>query len=179
MNRVYKEQRVLGIDIGFETTGMCYSSYPINKPLIYRLETGDKRTKWPGYKKFVSEFFCNEVNIPNIINSDLIIIEKPFNVPGHGKVLIELLGIFKREFVLWNKSFVEVPQKTLKKFATDNGNAKKSEMVKRALKEYQVEAETEDEIDAFWASLLGHCILQPEKFSKARQESIKKLVILR
>ena len=121
--------------------------------------------------------------------ADLVCIEKPFGIQGHGKVLVNLLGILQLFLVTQGTSHVEVPQTTLKKFATGYGRAEKSDMVLQAYKgrcgtnlipeDYSFEAKTEDEVDAFFLALLGHCILSQEHFTKAHQEAVKKLVILK
>ena len=101
----------------------------------------------------------------------LVCIEYPFNIKGHAKRNLELIGAIKRVF----KEFTvyEIPQSTLKKFATDKGGAEKSEMVMRAFKEFGVEADTEDEIDAFWVALaLKMKIEQPDDMPKYRRERL-------
>lgn len=182
MNSVITESKpinVLGIDIGFGITGLCYSPFPIDNPVITKLQLKERVVKWERYKLYVQSFFSDRANISLIYAADLVVIEKPFNISGNGRVLMELLGIFKREVIVAGKPLIEVPQTTLKKFATGSGKAEKSQMVKQALKEWCVEADSEDEIDAFWACLLGHCVLSPQLFSKARQDAVKKLTILK
>ena len=110
-----------------------------------------------------------------LLKHDFIVIEKPFNIKGHGEVLLQLLGIVKYILFIGDIDFCEIPQMTLKKFATGSGKAQKSDMVKRALKEFGLDVETEDEVDAFWCSKVGKALLEPGKFSKARQDALKKV----
>lgn len=107
---------------------------------------------------------------------DIIVIEKPFNVMGNGRILLELLGAVKYAL---DPSFriVEIPQTSLKKFATGMGNAQKSDMVLRAFKEFGVQASSEDEIDAFWMAVFGQHVLNiPEDAPAYRKEAVGKLL---
>lgn len=90
----------------------------------------------------------------------LICIEKPFNIAGTGRALIELLGIVKCKLYELDIPFLEVAQMTLKKFATGTGTAKKSDMAVSAWKKHKFEG-SEDEVDAFWLAMLGLCIHNP------------------
>ena len=106
-----------------------------------------------------------------------ICVEYPFNIKGHAKRNLELIGAIKRIFKDFN--FYELPQSTLKKFATDRGGAEKSELVLRAYKEFGVEAGTEDEIDAFWvAYALKLKIEQPDEMPTYRKERMDKIELI-
>jgi crossover junction endodeoxyribonuclease RuvC len=172
--------KILGIDIGISKLGICKVENGRIKHQVYF--SGNKKLKgFEKYKEFIKSHFCHPA-IPNLIaNADLIIIEKPFNIRGYGAILYELFGIIRYFLILYNKSFIEIPQTTLKKFATGKGNAPKSDMVKHAIKEYGFEAESEDEVDAFWCAMAGLCVrgdrdIDKKSFSKARKDSLKKLV---
>ena len=109
-------------------------------------------------------------------DNTVVCIEYPFNIKGHAKRNLELIGAIKRVFK--DYTLYELPQSTLKKFATDNGSAEKSEMVMRAYKEFGVEADTEDEIDAFWTALaLKLKIEQSDDMPKYRRERLDKIVM--
>ena len=69
---------------------------------------------------------------------------------GNARILLELLGIFKYNLTVLGHTVIEVPQTTLKKFATDSGKAMKRDMVLRAFKEYGIDDVGEDGVDAFW-----------------------------
>jgi len=173
---------ILGIDLGFNSFGVCsFDGESVESFVLFP----EKNAKKSQTLVFIKEIFFTDIAkrdklLNYILTSDLVLIEKPFNVKGFGIQLNELLGIVKYLCVHYQKPFVEVPQMTLKKFATTHGNAKKSEVVKQALKEFGFDASTEDETDAFMLSLIGDVMLQGKKsiaYTKARAESIVKLEI--
>lgn len=166
-------KKVAGVDIGYGSFGICGSQGSRSFVLKTKLKGIEKQ------KEFVITFLKSKdfSLFKELLNYDFIVIEKPFNIKGYGEILLQLLGMIKYIFFVNDINFVEIPQMTLKKFATGKGNSQKSEMVIRAYKEFNFEAETEDEVDAFWCMKAAECILNQKKFSKSRQDSLKKLIV--
>lgn len=176
---------VIGLDIGFNKFGVCILHDGGNISSYVLANTEKKVDEWKYYKE-LSKRFDTDGHLHQLRYADLVCLEKPFGVRGYATKLHELLGIFKYKLIEFTTPYVEVPQTTLKKFATGKGNAQKSEMVIKAYKEFGFEATTEDEVDAFWCVKVGLCLLNNANFgdgypsfSKARVESIKKLRIVK
>lgn len=171
---------ILGIDPGINKMGLC--EIIDNKYTSEVIKAGSLPKKTPpeiSRLMFFKYRLANNWHIHNgIAQSSLVVIESPFNVPGYGKVLIEVLGTLKYICIIHEADFCEVPQTTLKKFATGSGKAEKSQMVLKASKEFQFEAETEDEVDAFWLAQVGNCLIRPEQYTKQRQEAVSKIKIM-
>jgi Holliday junction resolvasome RuvABC endonuclease subunit len=178
-------ETLLGIDLGFTSFGMCkieveHIKRKIDFKSIESFSFKIKDRKLKKEEKHVA--FIQEVMLdPNIIemikDARFVSIENPYNMPGRGRNLIQLLGIVKLYCIDFKKPYIEIPQKTLKKFATSTGNAEKSKMVMKAFKEFNFEADTEDEVDAMWCCVVGLCMLYPSIFSVARRDSLKRIQI--
>lgn len=171
---------IVGLDLGFNKFGVCSLS---NAGVVssFVLTSEEKKVDEHKFYKELSKQLASDRFI-HLLVSNLVCIEKPFGVHGYATKLHELLGILKYKLIDWNVPYVEIPQTTLKKFATGKGNAQKSEMVIKAYKEFGFEADTEDEVDAFWCMKVGECLLIDASFlyfSKMRVESIKKLRIVK
>jgi len=178
---------ILGIDIGWNKLGASWIrkyKYSLYQTFFQVFRLDRKSQKMQKHKQFIEEFLYNEqADLYKLLKgAELVIFEKPFNIQGYGTQLYELLGILKYVLVLNSVPYVDVPQSTLKKFATGKGNALKSEMVKQAYKEYGIDVGTEDEVDAFFLALIGRCMknrkdIKDNSFSGARKTSILKLKI--
>lgn len=158
--------KTIGIDLGTSQTGFCEMGEGWTNISLYCPPKDEKdRVRYIADKlKYV------------VVQPDIIVIEKPFNVMGNGRILLELLGAVKYAL---DPTFrvVEIPQTSLKKFATDMGNAQKSDMVLRAFKEFGVQASSEDEIDAFWMALFGQYVLDmPDDAPAFRREAVEKMM---
>ncbi len=172
---------VLGVDLGINKMGLCECSDVRSESRLIAVPEAVKKAN-PGQKRlsFIKACANYDGELQTVMrDADLIVIEVPFNVPGWGKILVEVLGIVKFLAVTYKKPFAEVPQATLKLFACERGNAEKSQMVLRAHKEFNFEASTEDEIDAFWLAQLGRCLTNPEGWQKWRTSAIQKIQILK
>lgn len=156
----------VGIDLGTSKTAV-YTIGGLRSPVL--IQTSDKT---PDKVRHVTD----KVKLCVIETASIIVIEKPFNVMGNGRILLELLGAVKYALDP-SLRIVQVPQTSLKKFATGMGNAQKSDMVLRAFKEFGLEAASEDEIDAFWLALLGQYILNmPTNAYVYRKETVDTLL---
>jgi Holliday junction resolvasome RuvABC endonuclease subunit len=176
--------KILGVDVGLNAFAMCSIDCRKKGRLKSKVKhsvfgLSDNRSKAVSANRLV-EFLDRYINKieGEIKRNKYVVIEKPFGVMGSGRVLLELYGICK--YLCWKhkRKFVEVPQKSLKLFATGKGNALKSDMVLRLYKEHGIEGYSEDEVDAFWLAYLGYCILGKErKLEKFRKNVITKLVV--
>lgn len=172
--------RIVGVDLGFNKMALCCinvdekkkfrKSDIVNSVLLKSVEQGDKKHK---FAQFI--LIQRQVIQAMLHNSNLVVIEKPFGAMGYANILWELLGIMKYMCLVEGVEFVEIPPMTLKKFATGKGNAQKSDMVLKAYKEFGVQAESEDEIDAFFCALVGDCLVFKDKYSTSRRESLVKI----
>jgi Holliday junction resolvasome RuvABC endonuclease subunit len=179
---------ILGIDIGLHNFAICQveggkrwrkkrSIVEICRCGIGRIKTNKKiDNDVDRFGAFLNS--CNNIITNYVKESNLVVIEKPFGIMGNGRVLIEILGICK--YVCWlnKKRYIEIPQKTLKLFATGKGDATKSDMVLRGYKEHGIDGLSEDEVDAFWLAYLGYCIKNgyrgKEAYRKKVLEGLKK-----
>lgn len=157
----------IGIDLGTTQTGMWATGGGFGFNVLVVPPKGVDKVR----------FIADSVKGLILSTPDIIVIEKPFNVMGNGRILLELLGAVKYAL---NPQFriVEIPQTSLKKFATGMGNAQKSDMVLRAFKEFGVQASSEDEIDAFWMAVFGqHVLSMPDNAPAYRREAVEKLLV--
>lgn len=176
---------VTGIDLGLTSLGLCSLG---NKSI------GSDALKLPKNRKgldsmslFINTHFKEDVNetIDQYIRSaDLVVIEKPFKVMGHGKKLLEVLGIMEYLCQMADIPYVLVAQMTLKafaangrKFSTKKGQTKK-DLSNFVVQDYNKEFDTEDETDAFWLANIGMSILDPKLFSDKRISLSKKLQVI-
>jgi crossover junction endodeoxyribonuclease RuvC len=81
-------------------------------------------------------------------------------IVAHSYELAELGGVIKLFFCQKNISYIVVAPTTLKLFATGSGKAQKSEMMLHVFKRWNVELNTEHEIDAYALAQMGHTIWQ-------------------
>ena len=102
---------------------------------------------------------------------DLAVIEGPAGVkyPATAFVLGELRGAVMLRLFQHAVPFVEIPPKSLKKWATGNGNAGKDEMTQAAIGAgARIDRDQHDEADAFWLRRLGEAY--GAVASRAREE---------
>lgn len=144
--------RYIGID-----PGTCKTGLSIKSGKIFEIDTIVPTLKKPLERIiYISDVLKEKIKgTPQA----LIVIEKPFGIQGHARVLLELLGVFKYLLKKDGHEIVEVPQKTLKLFATGKGNADKSEMVLKAYKEFGIDNVGEDGADAFWLSEFASALI--------------------
>lgn len=111
-------------------------------------------------------YITSEIKKKLVNGSFLVVIEKPFGVIGSGKILLELNGVVKNMVYGLNQAVIQVSQKSLKKIATNNGNAKKEMMLKSANDECGIDLKKHDVADAFWLSMFGYWLVNgvDEKF---------------
>ena len=90
---------------------------------------------------------------------DLVVIEGySYMSTGQTLYLAELGGIVKHELYKREKTVVEVPPSTLKKFVTGKGNAKKDQMMLAIYKRWGTEFDNNDAADAYALAQYGRTL---------------------
>jgi hypothetical protein len=166
----------LGIDLGLTSLGLCQLRGGSNAN-THVLSLPKNRKGLDSLSLFINNHLLEDPNdtLESSIGSvDLVVIEKPFRVQGHGKKLFEVLGIVEYLCITQGVPFVLVAQMTLKAFAansrkfnTDKKKTKK-DLSKFLTEDYSYEFDTSDEVDAFWLAMIGDCILNPDKYPKSK-----------
>lgn len=85
-------------------------------------------------------------------------------------------GLVRHSLWAQNITTVEVPPKTLKKFATGNGNASKQDMIEAAAEKFNAEVSS-DEADAMWLVAVGitHYLGNRFDLPKVQLSALKKV----
>lgn len=87
---------------------------------------------------------------------DLVVVENyAFASKFTSFTAVEINAILRWELYSNNIPYILIPPATLKKFITGKGNVKKQYMILEVYKRWQVEAKTDDEIDAYGLAMLG------------------------
>lgn len=159
---------ILGIDPSLSSTGICLMSEDgqvIDSLAIKTDKVGPERLS------FFRQSFINLISMRPGIR--VFIEGYSFGSGGKRESMAELGGVIRLTLYDQAIKFIEVPPKTLKKFATGNGNADKIQMGVQLMKEYGLEYPTSDQTDAFWLCQFGrayHGLIT--NLSRARQEVI-------
>jgi hypothetical protein len=172
---------VTGIDLGLTSLGLCHlGSGPISTSV---LTLPKNRKGLDSLSLFINTHLKEDVDeqIDQYIRSaDLVVIEKPFKVMGHGKKLFEVLGIIEYLCQMSNTPYVLVAQMTLKAFAANgrkfNTDKKKTkqDIANFAKEDFNIKPNTTDEVDAFWLATIGDCILKPRNYPKPKNAKMLK-----
>jgi Holliday junction resolvasome RuvABC endonuclease subunit len=98
--------------------------------------------------------------LAEISDADVVVIEDaPTGLKGNAaKAILHLQGAVRAELLSRGIPYVEIAPSTLKKYATGNGSATKSDMAMAAYKRAGVEFEkdrTGDQADAWWLRCAG------------------------
>ena len=173
--------RITGLDLGIGKMGLCTIDVSNIKPFkkldIVSMKTFQLDKKSKSINKFEQFILTFEKEIATVIGrSDMVVVEKPFGLRGYANILYELLGVVKYLCITSGVSRYEISPMTLKKFATGSGKAQKSDIVLKAFKEFGVEGNSEDEIDALYCALIGDCVLSSHKYSIGRIAALKNIV---
>ena len=160
---------ILGIDPSLTSTGICLMNSETG-------EVGETMAIAPsnaGMERLAT--FRQEIINLITMRSDMHVFIEGYSFGSGGKreSMAELGGVIRLTLYDHEIEFIEVPPKTLKKFATGNGNADKIQMGVTLMKEFSLEYPTPDQTDAFWLCQFGrayHGLIT--NLSKARQEVI-------
>jgi crossover junction endodeoxyribonuclease RuvC len=160
---------ILGIDPSLASTGICLMNGETG-------EVGETMAIQPsdvGMKR-LAIFRQEIINLITMMSGIRVFIEGySFGSGGKRESMAELGGVIRLTLYDHEIEFIEVPPKTLKKFATGNGNADKIQMGVQLMKEFSLEYPTSDQTDAFWLCQFGIAYHELTlNLSKARQEVI-------
>ncbi len=161
---------IIGIDPSLVSTGICLM--PEDGEVI---ESNAIQPKSVGMERlsFLRQQIINIIAKYDIHDIRAFIEGYSHGSSGMRESMAEWGGVLRLALYENNIEFIEVPPKTLKKFATGNGNADKILMGVQLMKEFGLEYPTSDQTDAFWLSFFGRAYygLIP-KLTKAREEII-------
>lgn len=165
---------IIGIDPGTNKCAITKIDGTLTSPnftsFLFDL-TMEKKFKKDIDLRFMTMLNNVLIHINNDI--DLVCCEKPFGVVGNASILLEFFGAIHYFCLKRGIQFLSVPQTRLKKYATNNGRAEKSDMRLKLYKEFNLEL-SEDETDSFWIAHMGMTFLYGSSV-KYREESVKKL----
>lgn len=159
--------RVLGLDLSLTATGVCL---PDGSTFTIKTKTKDGDGR-----------LLQIVDVLELAFSDvhLAVIE---DLPTHGYsagTLGMVQGVVRSALMRAGVPYALVVPATLKKFATDRGNADKTGMAIAALKRVNREFADDNQCDAFWLRAAGLELLeQPEFAMPAAQRAALKVVSL-
>jgi Holliday junction resolvasome RuvABC endonuclease subunit len=88
--------------------------------------------------------------------TDLVVIEDKLHSTYQAATLGMVQGVIRTELMDHGVPYALVPPKTLKKYATDNGNADKALMVAAALEQAGLRFKDDNQCDAWWLQQAGH-----------------------
>lgn len=173
----------IGIDPGSKITGLCIGERTRTTLRVYseRISPHGEYAKNPNTRMAQLRnslgIIVRRVRDKNVVG---VAIEDPIGIKGHANILHELVGAYVVALFdnlgTWTTPIYRISQPALKKFAI-NGNPKRDEaimkMSARALKEYHFEADTADEIMAFWLMQFAYGI-HKDPVEKFRLETIER-----
>lgn len=162
---------VLGIDLGTNKAAIIIITGEKESPAYssHLFEADKKATTEKRMVSILEEIF----NMVERIKPELIVCEYPFNIKGNARILVEMFGVVHYYCLTHGYPFMEVPQTTIKKYATGSGKAEKSDMRMQLYKEFGLDY-PEDQTDAFWIGHMGMTYLYGSA-KKHRQESIDRM----
>jgi len=137
--------RIMGVDPSLSATGMCL---PDNRVLTIKCKSdwGDDRLLLIRnvLRRFVIE-----------TRPQLVVMEDKLHSTYSAASLGMVQGVVRAELLDHSVQYVLVSPKTLKKFATDNGNADKDAMIAAARRRAGMIFKDDNQCDAWWLRQAG------------------------
>lgn len=159
-------ENIVGLDLSLTSTGY----HRIGTRTSGNIDT--EALKLTGWERI--EFIIK--NVMALVNEgDFVLIENnAFNAMGQAKsALAELNGLIKYHLWKRNINFKLVAPTTLKKFILGAGKGKeKSQITKEVLKQFHVDALTDDEADAVVLAHIGCCLVGLEEPANVKQREV-------
>lgn len=161
---------IIGIDPSLTSTGTCLMSEDgeviiskVIQPKIIGLER----------LAFLRQQIINIIAKYDVYDIRSFVEGYSHGSSGMRESIAEWGGVLRLTLYENNLQIIDVPPKTLKKFATGNGNADKILMGVQLMKEFGMEYPTSDQTDAYWLAFFGRAYhgLIPN-LTKAREEII-------
>ena len=162
----------IGVDPGTNNTGLAVCIDGKCEIFTISIKPKDKLRTIEKFKVIMDEIDAATKDIKQAV----VAIEKPFNVAGNAKVLLELFGVLRYNFHLKGYVILEVPQTSLKLFAAGKGNAQKSDMMLQAFKEFEIDGVSEDGVDAFWLARFAEEALLHKSKAEHRKRAMEKFL---
>ena len=136
--------RVLGLDLSLTATGYAYNDEV----------TGVIRSKARGMPRL--RHICDEVMALAYATDVAVLEDYAFSrADAHAHALGELGGVVRLALHDERIPYVDVKPSTLKKFATDKGNAPKDAMLAAAIRRFGFEGSDNNEADAWLLRAMG------------------------
>jgi Holliday junction resolvasome RuvABC endonuclease subunit len=137
--------RIMGLDPSLSATGICL---PDNRVLTIKCKSdwGDDRLVL--IRNVVRRFITET-------SPDIVIMEDKLHSSFSAAPLGMVQGVIRAEFIDHRVPYVLISPKTLKKFATGNGNADKAAMIAAARKRARVIFKDDNQCDAFFLRQAG------------------------
>lgn len=142
--------RVVGLDLSITATGIC-DVWGDCITVGGKAADGDKRLER------IADSVDAEVRYQEF--ADLVVIE---DVPTHAKaagITAMVHGAVRLRLLGLEVPYVTVPPATLKKYATNKGNANKTEMALALYKRTGLELDDDNQVDAWWLRAAGMHVL--------------------
>lgn len=159
--------RIVGLDLSLTATGVC--DYDGAARVIKSKNVGVARL----------DDILGAINMP-VACASLVVIEgySYGSANSHAHSLGELGGVIRHALWRWNVPWVDCPPKTLKKFATDNGNAAKTAMGIAAAKAGYDGPDDDNCVDAWWLHQFGLYAMDEGDLNRTqyRDKAIGKIV---
>jgi hypothetical protein len=140
---IKKIRNVMGIDPSLNATGVCLPDERLFT-ITCESEWGDRRL---GRIRDVIRTYAPGV--------DLAVIEDKVHASFSASVLGMVQGVIRLELMDQGIPYVLVSAKTLKKYATDNGNADKKLMIAAARRRAGLIIKDDNQCDAWWLRTAG------------------------
>ena len=136
--------RIMGLDLSLNATGVCL---PDGRVLTIKLKADHGDNRLCIIRDTVRRF------LPQV---DLAVIEDKVHASYSAAVLGMVQGVVRTELMDQGVPYALVPAKTLKKWATGNGNADKDMMIAAAQAQAGLRFRDDNQCDAWWAQQAGH-----------------------
>lgn len=159
---------ILGIDLGSNKTAYTHITGGILTPQ-FDAELLNIEKETDSKKRFVTALSWLRDGI-TIHQPELVVVEYPFNIKGNASILIEMFGVIRYFCLSKDIAFMGLPQTKIKKYATGNGHAEKSDIRMQLYKEFGLDF-SEDMADSFFIAHFGMTYLYGTD-KKFRQESV-------
>ena len=139
---------VVGLDLSLAATGLCNDDGP--GVITYRMPHDATHYDRAHRLKTIG------VHIDWMTrDADVVVIESPFNSKFSSWQLGELHGVVKVTLLQRRVPFQMIAPKQLKKFATNNGNAAKEQVLAAAIRDLDYGGHDNNEADALWLRHMG------------------------
>lgn len=135
--------KIIGIDPSLNATGVCLPDE--------RLFTITCKTDW-GDQRLT---YIRDVIRAHAMGADMAVIEDKVHASFSAGPLGMVQGVIRTELMDQGIPYALVSAKTLKKYATDNGNADKKDMMAAARRRAGLIIKDDNQCDAWWLRTAG------------------------